>query len=502
MIFPTSHEDLRSRRWPWVTTAILVLNLVAFLGTYSSLTGESEELGSVKLHILILSALYPNVEKPPEIQEFVDAFQKSNPKTFEQMKSFNRPVVDAWEAQLRMQGDEGFDANAEMASLAEQYNRLKSASSLDRYAFYPNAPTLTAYITANFLHGGWLHLIFNMWFLWLAGTVLEDKWGRPMYVAFYLVAGAFALWVHKFMHPASVIPVIGASGAVSGLMGAFLVPYFKTKIDFILVYFLGFFPRVFKFKSPAYVMLPLWFLTQLFWGSLTRGEGGGGVAYWAHIGGFVFGLAVALGLRFSGVEKKLDQAVDAKVSWSAHPGVVKAHEALERQQLDEAVAELQRALQEKPDLMDAHQLLTQIYWRQQNMEAFRESLARVIQFQIRAKDYDAALESLAEFRNTGGEKIAAAEWVQLCRALESKQDWERAAAEYEAFARAYPTDKLSVYALVSSARICLKQLGRPEEAAARYRAASDSKVPHMDWDDAIRRGLQDAASMAATSVNA
>jgi membrane associated rhomboid family serine protease len=500
MIFPTSHEDLRSRRWPWVTTIIVVLNLIFFLGTYSSLTGESEELGSVKLHILILSALYPNVDTPPEIQEFVDGFKKSNPRTFEQMKSFNRPVVDAWEAQLRMRGDEGFDANAEMADLAAQYKRLKSTSSLDKYAFYPNAPSLTTYVTANFLHGGWLHLIFNMWFLWLAGAVLEDKWGRPMYIGFYLVAGAFALWVHKFMHPGSVIPVIGASGAVSALMGAFLVPFFKTKIDFVLIYFLGFVPRFVKFKSPAYLMLPLWFVTQLFWGAMTRGEGGG-VAYWAHIGGFAFGLAMALGLRFSGVEKKLDEAVDATVSWSADPGVVKAHEFLERQQPDEAVAELQRTLQTKPDLVDAHQLLAQIYWRQQNLEGYRESFARVIQFQIKAKEYDAAIESLGEFRNAGGEKIPAAEWVQLCRALESKQDWEGAAAEYEAFARAYPADKLSVYALVSSARICLKQLNRPEEAAARYKAAAESPVPHLDWDDAIRRGLQEAASVTATPVN-
>jgi len=494
-LYPTGHEDLRGRRWPVVTIAIIVLNVLAFALTYTSLTGESEQLGRVKLHILILAALHPEVEMTPEVQRFVEDFQRSSPKLWEQAKSLNRPVEDEWDASLRARdmNDVGFDANAEMASLTEQYNQLKAVSTLDRYAFHPNDPTFLTYFTANFLHGGWLHIIFNMWFLWLAGSVLEDKWGRPLYAGFYLVGGVVGLMAHRIAFPTSVIPVIGASGAVSALMGAFLVRYLKTKIDFVLIYFLGFVPRFRKFAAPAWAMLPLWFLIQVFWALLTSAAGGVGVAYWSHIGGFLFGTAVALGLRYSGIEKKLDDSIESEVTWTAHPGAHNATELLGQNRLDEAQAELEKSLQEKPDLIESHQLLAQVHWRKQNFEAYRAEQARVFQLQVKAKELNAALDTLGDLRNSEV-KIPSAEWIAICRHLESKQDWERAAGEYESFAVAYPGEKLSVYALVSAARIQLKQLNRRDDAARLYRAAQSSPIPHFDWDDAIRRGLLDATS--------
>jgi len=96
-------------------------------------------------------------------------------------------------------------------------------------------PKPIAYLTANFLQGGWLHLIGNMWFLWLAGAILEDTWGRVIYPIIYLVAGAAALQFHAWLNPGSLAPTLGASGAVAALMGAFLVRFPKTKIEVALV---------------------------------------------------------------------------------------------------------------------------------------------------------------------------------------------------------------------------------------------------------------------------
>ncbi len=95
----------------------------------------------------------------------------------------------------------------------------------------PAQPTAISYLTANFLHGGWMHLIGNMWFLWLAGFVLEDVWGRWLYSAFYLIAGAAALQFYAWSNPGSITPTLGASGAVAALMGAFLVRFPKMKIE-------------------------------------------------------------------------------------------------------------------------------------------------------------------------------------------------------------------------------------------------------------------------------
>jgi hypothetical protein len=132
-------------------------------------------------------------------------------------------------------------------------------------------------ITANFLHGGWLHLIGNMWFLWLAGAVLEDTWGRLIYPAFYMIAGVLALQVHAMVNVGSMTPTIGASGAIAGLMGAFLVRFPTTKIEmgYLLFY------RFYRFKMAAYWLLPVWLLMEILYGTSGASTG---VAHWAHIG--------------------------------------------------------------------------------------------------------------------------------------------------------------------------------------------------------------------------
>src|SRR5581483_9868004 len=184
----------------------------------------------------------------------------------------------------------------------------------ERYAFIPAHPKAIAYLTANFLHGGWLHLIGNMWFLWLAGFVLEDAWGRPLYAAVYLLAGAAALQIHAWANAGSTVPTLGASGAVAALMGAFLVRFPKMKIEMLWLF--GFF-RSYRFKAPAYALLPLWLLTEVFYGALF-GQASG-VAHWAHVGGFVFGALAALGVRYSGLEHKASQQIEAELTVASDP---------------------------------------------------------------------------------------------------------------------------------------------------------------------------------------
>src|ERR1051325_259739 len=121
--------------------------------------------------------------------------------------------------------DDPVRLQSEMDSLTDKYASLSSNSIVQKYAFVPGDTKPITYLTANFLHGGWLHLIGNMWFLWLAGFVLEDVWGRVAYALVYLASGAVALQFHAWMYPASMAPTLGASGAVAALMGAFLVRF-------------------------------------------------------------------------------------------------------------------------------------------------------------------------------------------------------------------------------------------------------------------------------------
>ena len=140
-------------------------------------------------------------------------------------------------------------------------------------------------LTSMFLHGGWFHLIGNMWFLWLFGNNVEDSMGRGRYLGFYLLCGVAAAAAQTFVSPASIVPMVGASGAISGVMGAYVLLYPRVRVH-MLVILVIFITRI---QVPAYVMLGYWFLLQILGGLPSLGDETGGVAFWAHAGGFVTG---------------------------------------------------------------------------------------------------------------------------------------------------------------------------------------------------------------------
>jgi membrane associated rhomboid family serine protease len=149
-------------------------------------------------------------------------------------------------------------------------------------------------ISSMFLHGGFMHLAGNMLFLWIYGDNIEDQLGHVMYLAFYILAGVGAALFHIMADANSMIPTIGASGAIAGVMGAYLVMFPKAKIAilWILVVF-------FKiFTLPAFVVLGFWMVMQTFGGFSTPADGGG-VAYWAHIGGFLVGAVMIVPIWLS-----------------------------------------------------------------------------------------------------------------------------------------------------------------------------------------------------------
>jgi membrane associated rhomboid family serine protease len=143
-------------------------------------------------------------------------------------------------------------------------------------------------LTHMFLHGSWMHLLGNMWFLWLFGNNVEDAMTRPRFLAFYLLCGLGAALLQVATDPQSPIPMVGASGAISGVMGAYLMLYPRVRV-FTMVP-LGFFLHT--MALPAWVMLIYWMGLQFLGGIFSIGAEGGGVAFWAHIGGFVAGVVL------------------------------------------------------------------------------------------------------------------------------------------------------------------------------------------------------------------
>ena len=143
--------------------------------------------------------------------------------------------------------------------------------------------------TSMFLHAGWMHLAGNMLFLWIFGDNLEDVMGHAGFAAFYTLCGLAAGMAQVVSDPSSTIPTVGASGAIAGVMGGYLLLFPKARVD-VIVIFIVFFKT---FPMPAWVMLGIWFLWQIFSGVIVD-TSGGGVAYWAHAGGFLAGLTLTL----------------------------------------------------------------------------------------------------------------------------------------------------------------------------------------------------------------
>jgi hypothetical protein len=210
-------------------------------------------------------------------------------------------------------------------------------------------------------HAGVFHLAGNMWFLFLCGLSLEDRWGRLAFGAYYVVAGVVAAGVHHLATSEPGAALIGASGAIAGAMGAFVVLFATTKIRFVGFYGV----RLVSFAAPAYVMLPLWAATEVLYGMIF---GTSGTAHWAHVGGFAFGVTVAGAFRVLGVDRRLDDAAERAAVLGDDPRVDAARALVAKGDADQAVALLEGLAKEKPESTHVQEALR---------DARRESAASI-----------------------------------------------------------------------------------------------------------------------------
>jgi membrane associated rhomboid family serine protease len=164
-----------------------------------------------------------------------------------------------------------------------------------RVATRLEAETLVTVLTSMFMHGGFMHALGNLWFLHIFGDNVEDNMGPARFAVFYLLCGVAAAITQVAVNPASAVPMVGASGAIAGVLAAYLVLYAGARVVTLIPIFIF----LHWTELPAWVFIALWFVMQFFngMGSLAHGGAGGGVAYWAHIGGFLAGLILVFVFR-------------------------------------------------------------------------------------------------------------------------------------------------------------------------------------------------------------
>jgi tetratricopeptide (TPR) repeat protein len=171
---------------------------------------------------------------------------------------------------------------------------------------------------------------------------------------------------------------------------------------------------------------------------------------------------------------------------------VQATEKMDQGKLDEGIAILQTHTASTSASIDAWTLLSQFYWRKNDIPKYHEAIIKLCQMHLKAQNVDAAWQDFGEYLNSGGERMPASTWLELCRAAEGQQNFERAVEEYDRLARCYPNERQSLLALMAAGRLSQTKLSRPAEALCFYRAAADSPVPHVDWEMNIQGGILEA----------
>ena len=167
------------------------------------------------------------------------------------------------------------------------------------YGLTPGRFHVENILTSMFVHGGWMHVLGNMWFLWIFGDNIEDILGHGKYLAFYLLCGVAAALAQVLIDPFSRVPMVGASGAIAGVMGAYLIKFPRSRIlTFAFIFFF-----ITTFEVPAWLMLIYWFAIQLFSGvgSIGYTQASSGTAFFAHIGGFITGIVL---IRLMGTRER------------------------------------------------------------------------------------------------------------------------------------------------------------------------------------------------------
>jgi membrane associated rhomboid family serine protease len=328
MLLPISHERMTVRRLPVVTVTIIVITMAlhALMGLLAP--AQEDRVVEAILEAQSMYATRPALGICRPLKPFLNGPLAGG------------SAMSGTLAQLRGSAPSE-DLTERYAAACKDLDKAVAALPSQRFGYVPARANFFGLFTYMFVHADWWHVIGNMWFLFLCGLALEDRWGRLAFAAYYLVAGVVAAGVHHLMLPESTAGLIGASGAVAGAMGAFVVLFARTKIRF--VGFLGF--RLLTFFAPAYVMLPLWALVELLYGLITKSSG---TAHWAHVGGFVFGLAVAVLFRVMGVDKRLDRAVEHAAVIGDDPRIDAARAMVTAGEVDQAIALLEGLLQEKP----------------------------------------------------------------------------------------------------------------------------------------------------------
>jgi membrane associated rhomboid family serine protease len=336
MLLPIGHEQTTVRCMPWVTLTIIGLCVLAFILTIIAPSAEgiiaNRERRAVEFYLA-----HPYLELDPQLKRH----------TYYTLRQQSGPAVLAPEEEDRLRAEQ-----RQLDTLVESVFEARDNTPFYRWGLIPARQRPAAWFTHMLMHAGLLHLLGNLFILYLVGPPMEDAWGHPLFAGFYVAAGVVAALFFVAGYPDIDEPLVGASGAIAGVMGAFAVRYWNTRITF---FYWVFFLRIYTgtFAAPAWLMLGLWVGGQVaymsgLWAFTTIADMGD-VAFGAHVAGFVFGVAVALLIKKLAIEERfIEPSIESRTVVHEAKSIERAFDLSRQGRTDEGLALLEHELAHSP----------------------------------------------------------------------------------------------------------------------------------------------------------
>jgi len=389
MLLPIGSDQATVRRMPWVSLGIMALCLIAFVVTLIA-PGEPEVMLEAEVRAVQYFLEHPYLELAPQLKGYV--YYSLRQRTGDDPD----PPTDL--DRLRSE-------QAELDERVGSYFAARDTQPFWRWGLVPADVKAPALITHQFIHAGFLHLLGNLFIFYLVGPAMEDVWGRPLFLGFYLLSGVAAALVFMAKYPDLNEPLIGASGAIAGVMGAFAVRFWNSRLTF--VYFVWMI-RIYQgtFTAPAWLMLGLWAVGELafamgIWAFFSVADLGD-VGFLAHVGGFVFGVGFAFLVTRLGIERRwVDPVADRREIVHESTSVDAWLETANTGRIEEAMRGLEGLLAENPGDADAAAALWNVSLRAENPS---RAVPRVVP----------AVEAAARAGDAG---LPAQVWVEMVRAV-------------------------------------------------------------------------------------
>ena len=488
LVLPVAQENSVVRRTPWVSFTVIALNFLILLAL--SLIDEQALLREIRARaaeVLGFVEEHPHLEAPQTLTRHL-----RNPRYLAELVERRRSAPVPPSDQLQLEEEQ-------LAALTARFEESWGRMPVVRWGYTPAEGGVFSIASSIFMHAGWMHLLGNMLFLFLSGPFIEDRYGRPLFTIFYLAAGAAATLAHAAHDPASLTPLVGASGAIAGLMGAFLVRLGTSRIRFLVWPMpIPFIHWRYSVLLPAFVVLPLWLAEQLWYASSPASQG---VAWWAHIGGFAFGASVALLLRAAKVEEKwIDAGIERQISIVQHPGLERAVDLRTAGQLPRARREIQRVLAAEPDNVDAWTELYEIAIAAHDAAEAGRAAHRLLDMHLRRHERELAAHLIGDACARVESAALPPRFLMSAAAFFEKEgDAATAFDLYERLIQTKPGDASAFHARYRQARILnaggdVRGARRAYEEARRHPACIDP------WPQMIERTLAEIDSGVVTGA--